>query len=114
LSGESETGQNSWKILGLNIHRQLEDEHLAIARAPSSARSCSLDARGTHAMASRRRIPTTYLTVAELKQIAADRFEEAAALPPGPKRQDVLEKAYGFQSLADIKSWLSSELRPPR
>jgi hypothetical protein len=67
-----------------------------------------------HAMASRRRVPTTYLTVDELKQIAAARFAEAAALPPGPKRQGILDKAYGFQSLADIKSWLSSELRPPR
>ena len=60
------------------------------------------------------RQPTTYLTIDELKQIAAEKFQEAAALPPGPMQQEMLKKAYSFQSLAEMKSWLSSELRPPR
>jgi hypothetical protein len=60
------------------------------------------------------RQPTTYLTIDELKEIAAEKFHEAAALPPGPKQQEILKKAHSFQSLADMKAWLSSELRPPR
>ena len=60
------------------------------------------------------RQPTTYLTVDELREIAAEKFQEAAALPPGPERQEILKKAYSFQSLAEMKGWLSSELRPPR
>ena len=65
-------------------------------------------------MASRNRNPTTYLTTDELKQIAAERFAEAAALPAGPEKQDILKEGCAYQSLADIKKWLSSELRPPR
>ena len=65
-------------------------------------------------MTSRNRNPTTYLTADELKQIAAERFAEAAALPAGPEQQDVLKKACSYQSLAEMKEWLSSELRPPR
>jgi hypothetical protein len=57
--------------------------------------------------------PTTYLTVEELHEMAAAKFEEAAALSPGPEQQEILKKAYGFKSLADMKTWLCTELRPP-
>jgi hypothetical protein len=57
--------------------------------------------------------PTTYLTIEELHEMAAAKFEEAAALSPGPEQQEILKKAYGYKSLADMKSWLSTELRPP-
>jgi hypothetical protein len=49
--------------------------------------------------------PTTYLTIEELQQVAAAKFEEAAALPAGPRKQQILNSAY---------SWLSSELKPPK
>lgn len=57
--------------------------------------------------------PATYLSSDELRQIAASQFEEAANLPPGPTRQEILKKAHGYQTLADMKAWLSSDLRPP-
>jgi hypothetical protein len=57
--------------------------------------------------------PTTYLTIEELHEMAAAKFEEAATLSPGPQRQEILKKAYGYRSLAEMKAWLSSDLRPP-
>jgi hypothetical protein len=57
--------------------------------------------------------PTTYLTIEELHEMAAAKFEEAAALLPGPEQQEILKEAYGYKSLADMKSWLSSDQRPP-
>ncbi len=57
--------------------------------------------------------PTTYLTIEELREMAAAKFEEAAALSPGPEQQEILKRAYGYQSLADMKAWLSTDLRPP-
>jgi len=53
------------------------------------------------------------LSIDELRQIAASQFAEAANLPPGPTRQQLLKKAHSFQTLADMKAWLSSDLRPP-
>jgi len=57
--------------------------------------------------------PTTYLTIEELQEMAAAKFAEAAALLPGPEQQEILKKAYGYRSLAEMKAWLSSDLRPP-
>jgi hypothetical protein len=57
--------------------------------------------------------PTTYLTTNELQQIAAAKFAEAETLPNGPEKQDILKSAHAFRSLAEMKGWLSSELRPP-
>jgi hypothetical protein len=57
--------------------------------------------------------PTTYLTIEELHEMAAAKFEEAAALSPGPERQEILKKACGYRSLADMKALLCSDLRPP-
>jgi hypothetical protein len=57
--------------------------------------------------------PTTYLTIEELNEMAAAKFEEAAALSPGPQRQEILKRAYGYKSRADMKAWLCSDLRPP-
>ena len=58
--------------------------------------------------------PTTYLTIEEIQQIASPKFEEAAALPDGPQRQQLLKSAYSFRSLAEVKGWLSSDLQSPR
>jgi hypothetical protein len=58
--------------------------------------------------------PTTYLTSQELRQIAAAKFEEAAALPPGFEKQELLRSAENFRSLSEIKGWLSSGLQPPK
>ena len=57
--------------------------------------------------------PTTYLTIEEIQQIASAKFEEAAALPDGPQRQQLLKSAHSFRSLAEMKGWLSSDLQPP-
>lgn len=47
--------------------------------------------------------PTTYLTGEDLYQIANIEFEEAAATPEGPARQQVLNSAYNFRDLAKMK-----------
>jgi hypothetical protein len=60
------------------------------------------------------RSPTTYLTIEELTQIAAEKFEQAAALGPSYQKEELLRSAENFRSLAEIKGWLSSELRPPK
>jgi hypothetical protein len=57
--------------------------------------------------------PTTYLTIDELQEMAAAKFEEAAALTPGPEQQEILKKAYGYLSRADMKASLVRDLRPP-
>jgi hypothetical protein len=46
------------------------------------------------------------ITTEELRQIAAEKFEEAAALPPGPDKQKILIAATGFQHAADVRGWL--------
>jgi hypothetical protein len=56
--------------------------------------------------------PTTYLTVDELQEMAAAKFEEAAALAPGPEQQQILKKAYGYLSRADMKALLARDPRP--
>ena len=58
--------------------------------------------------------PTTYMTIEELEQIAAAKFEEAAALPDGPQRQTVLRSAQTYRNQAQMKGWLSSELQSPK
>jgi hypothetical protein len=72
-----------------------------------------LDSRRKNSGATSRK-PTTYLTTEELQQIAAEKFEEAAALPPGPDQQKLLISANGFRHAADVRSWLASESRPPK
>ena len=56
--------------------------------------------------------PTTYLTIDELQEMAAAKLEEAAALVPGPEQQEILKKAYGYLSRADMKASLVLDLRP--
>jgi hypothetical protein len=58
--------------------------------------------------------PTTYLTKEELQEIAAAKFEEAATLPPGCQKEEILRSAENFRRLAEINGWLSSELRAPK
>jgi hypothetical protein len=60
------------------------------------------------------RRPTTYLTTDELRQIAASKLEEAAALPPCFVKEELLISAENFRSLAELKGWLSSEVMPPK
>jgi hypothetical protein len=56
--------------------------------------------------------PTTYLTGEDLYQIAAIKFEEAAATPEGPARQQILNSAYNFRDLAKMKRWPRSDAQP--
>jgi hypothetical protein len=64
-------------------------------------------------MATSRR-PTTYLTTEELQQLAAAKFEEAAALAPGPDQQKLLISANGLRHAAEVRSWLASASRSPK
>ena len=60
------------------------------------------------------RSPTTYLTIEELTQIAAEKFEQAAALAPFLSKERTSASAQNFRNLAEIKGWLSSGLKPPK
>jgi hypothetical protein len=60
------------------------------------------------------RSPTTYLTIEELTQIAAEKFDQAAALAPSYQKEELLRSAEKFRSLAENRGWLSSELQPPK
>jgi hypothetical protein len=48
-----------------------------------------------------------------MQEMAAAKFEEAAALSPGPEQQEIRKKAYGYKSLADMKALLSGDSRLP-
>jgi hypothetical protein len=52
----------------------------------------------------------TNLTVEECRELAAAMFEDAAALPPGPKKDEILKLAHGYSNLAEMKSWLAKKL----
>jgi hypothetical protein len=58
------------------------------------------------------RSPTTYLTIEELTEIAAQKLEAAAALAPGFQKEELVKSAENFRNLAEIKGWLSSDLKP--
>jgi hypothetical protein len=45
----------------------------------------------------------TKLTIDQCEELAAALFEEAAALPPGPKKQEILKLAHGYRSLGKMK-----------
>lgn len=47
--------------------------------------------------------PSTNLTIDECEELAAALFEDAAALPPGPKKQEILRLAQGYRSLGKMK-----------
>jgi hypothetical protein len=57
--------------------------------------------------------PTTYLTIEELQQFAATKLEEAAALPEGPKKQQILKLAHSYRTMAEMRGWLDSDLKRP-
>jgi hypothetical protein len=59
------------------------------------------------------RNPTTYLTIEELTQIAAEKYEQAAALAPSYQKDELVRSAENFRSLAEIKGWLHGGLKPP-
>ena len=37
-------------------------------------------------------------------------FEDAAALPPGPKKDELLNLAQGYKNLAEMKEWLAKKM----
>jgi len=53
------------------------------------------------------------VTGEDLYQIAAIKFEEAAATPEGSGRQQILNSAYNFRDLAKMKGWPPSDMKPP-
>jgi hypothetical protein len=48
----------------------------------------------------------TSLTLEECRELAAYLFEDAAALPRGPKKDEILTLAHDAQILAEMKEWL--------
>jgi hypothetical protein len=54
--------------------------------------------------------PATNLTVEQCREFAAAMFEDAAALPPGPKREEILKLAHGYLSLAEMKGWMAKKV----
>lgn len=57
-------------------------------------------------MARKKELPTN-LTIEQCFELAA---EDAAALPPGPKKDEILKLAQGYRNLAEMKEWLSGKL----
>jgi hypothetical protein len=49
------------------------------------------------------------LTLEECRELAAYLFEDAAALPPGPKKDEILKLAHDCQILAEMNSWLAKQ-----
>ena len=47
--------------------------------------------------------PATNLTVDECEELASSLCEDAAALSPGPKKQEILKLAQGYRSLGKMK-----------
>jgi hypothetical protein len=47
--------------------------------------------------------PSTNLTVEQCEALAAALFEDAAILPPGSEKEELLRLAQGYRSLATIK-----------
>jgi hypothetical protein len=58
--------------------------------------------------------PTTYLTIEELQEIASAKFDEAAELPDGPQRQQIMKSAHSLRSLAEMKGRRSGDVQPPK
>ena len=52
----------------------------------------------------------TSLTLEECRELAAALFEDAAALPPGPKKDEISKLAHGYQLLAEMKEWLAKKV----
>jgi hypothetical protein len=52
----------------------------------------------------------TGLTLEECRELAAAMFEDAATLPPGPKKDEILKLAHGYQILAEMKEWLAKKV----
>jgi hypothetical protein len=50
------------------------------------------------------------LTVEQCRELAAAMFDDAAALPPGPKKDEILKLAQGYRDLAEMKGWLAKKL----
>jgi hypothetical protein len=56
--------------------------------------------------------PSTNLTVAERRELATAMSEDAAAMPPRPKKDEILKLAHGYSNLAEMKGRLSKKLDP--
>ena len=53
---------------------------------------------------------STNLTACECEELASALFEDAAGLPPGPKKQEILKLARGYRSLGKMKGWVSQNV----
>jgi hypothetical protein len=52
----------------------------------------------------------TNLTVEKCHELADAMFEDAAAQPPGSRKEELLKLARGYRNLAAMKEWLSGKL----
>jgi hypothetical protein len=57
---------------------------------------------------------TKYPDAQEAQALADAKFTEAKALPPGPEQRKLLKEARSYKVLAEVKGWLTGELRPPQ
>ncbi|ABE37362.1 hypothetical protein RPD_0122 [Rhodopseudomonas palustris BisB5] len=57
-----------------------------------------------------------YFTIEQLEELAVAKYIEAALMPEGGEREELLQEAKRFASRARMKSWLMGEIgiTPPR
>jgi hypothetical protein len=66
-------------------------------------------------MKTRRRFKQTDSLLERLSRFIAGLRQEAADMPEGPEREDVLKKIRQAETASDIEGWANSaELRPPK
>jgi hypothetical protein len=71
--------------------------------------------RSTTVPAKRNRRKNLTSTTERLLEAAADARKQAALLPPGPERRDLLRRAREAETAAHMNDWLTSPgLQPPK
>jgi hypothetical protein len=54
--------------------------------------------------------PSRNLTTEECEELAAGLVEDTAALPPGPKKEEMLKLAQDYRNLAEMKRLVAREV----
>src|SRR5215475_2854507 len=85
--------------------------HLSVMRSPVALPPSRT---GSRAMQHRRRLKETTPLKERLAAVAQDVRDQAAALPPGAEREDLLRRARQADTASHLDEWINSPvLQPP-